>query len=85
MTTPHEVTDLEMMQTPAWWPLGFRLPLKKVVDGQLRYGFLVDYHADEFWWFDGKTIYDDVSTADITGTLRRGELQRLIDEGWMVD
>lgn len=84
MTTPHEISDLQMMQTPSLWPLGFRLPMKKVVDGQLRYGFLLDFHADEFWWFDGKTIYDDVVLADAS-VLRRGELQRLIDEGWMVD
>jgi len=84
MTTPHEVTDLEMMQTPAMWP-DFRLPLKRVVNGQLEYGFLLDFHADEFWWFEGKPMYaTDVTVAD-AAVIRRRDLQTLIDKGWMVD
>lgn len=83
MTEP--MTDLEMMQTPAKWPLGFRLPLKRSTGKGMQHSFLLDYSSDEYWWFDNRTIFDtDVSVAEAV-VIRRADLQTLIDQGWRVD
>jgi len=76
----REARDAEFIKTPAKWPLGFRLPLKKVggdIFAPDGLGFIIDGEP---------TI---VRVGDIYGLVRGGDIrydsiEALVKE-WMVD
>jgi hypothetical protein len=82
-----------MMQTPEEWPVWPRLPMKRTRTGaQQEYGVLFDrLMVGQFVWFPGKTIYDKLTPAgDEVVIISKDEnqaasLQKILDEGWVVD
>ena len=80
----REVTDLEMMQTPDWWPLIVWLPLKTGAP-EWKVGLLIsNLDGDEYAWLPGQSLYEPIDPSRATW-LRSDELYTLIDDGWMVD
>ena len=78
---PKEVSDLEMMQHPEYWPQGFRLPMKRP---KWEVGVLVAWDDDEWYWFPGKSMFHELSLIE-GQRLTKADLQKILDDGWTVD
>ena len=77
----REVTDLEMMENPEWWPNGFYLPLKQP---KWRTAVLMSWDTDVYLLWEDMTMFDKLPT-DKAERLNRDQLQSVIDRGWVVD
>lgn len=76
------MTDLDMMKNPEWWPMGFRLPLKRP---EFQVAVLVFWDEDLYLLFEGANMMTGLDLEDMTLKLKRDELQQVIDRGWKVD
>lgn len=89
----REVTDLEMMQNPEWWPV-VCLPLmnRTVREGGWGLpGILIESGADRkageesiYLFFAGQSMYESLDTMKAQW-LKIDWLDRLIEAGWRVD
>lgn len=81
--------DFKKMSRPDEWPIWPKLPLKRVVNGQLEMAVLlsIDLNNDfPMLFFEGATIFDaPLKTAEGKIVSSPEGLRELIKAGWVVD
>ena len=77
----REVSDLEMMEHPDWWP-HLMLPLKQ---GNRAALLTATMDGESYRLVEDANMFDSRWTERPSISLTKSELQTVIDRGWRID